>query len=273
VLLTLAGRMPAMSQDRAVYLIVGDVVTPAGIAFLFTGLAFSLSTRWGFARYAWVTIKWAGTIALGGALVLGLGPAVAVLAALSDTGVAADELAAYDSAVHGAVGWTATLLLLTVSLVALSVFKPGRARTTVTSPASRRLQFAGVASALALGAILVLQARTLEHYRALPVEAVPVTLVPAGRHAGHAEVGGFDYGVEVITAAGRIDAVRVTRNRESVYAVLGARVVRKIVDAQSVCVDWVTGASTTSRAIQAAAADALASAAPAGTPLRRCDPR
>lgn len=70
--------------DRAAFLISDSLVTHAAIAFVFTGLAFSLGTAWEFDRFHWLIAKWALLVALGAALALLLTPTAAEVAALSD---------------------------------------------------------------------------------------------------------------------------------------------------------------------------------------------
>lgn len=257
--------------DQAAFVLLEYLVTPAGLAFAFTGLAFGLLTRWGFARFAWVMAKWAGTVLLGVALVGALGPAVATLAALADTGIAPADALTYRSARIAALTWTAGLLALVVALIGLSVFKPGRARRPVSGTFPPGRQLAGALLAALLAAMLVAQWLTLAHFRRVPVAVPPVGLVRAGTYEGHATIGGFDYAVELLADDGRIESLHVSRNRDSLYARLGARVTHKIIEAQTGCVDWVSGASTTSRAIQAAAADALRRAVADPATVRFCE--
>lgn len=273
LLVLLAVSRPPMraGADQAAFVLLAYLITPAGLAFAFTGLAFGLLTRWGFARFNWVMAKWAGTVLLGVALVAALGPSVATLAALADTGIRPADVPAYRTARFAAVAWTTGLLALAVGLLALSVFKPGRARRPVSGTFPWRRQLAGALLAAMLGVLLAAQWLMLGHFRRVPIAVPPVAAIRSGLYEGHAAIGGFDYSVALQASDGRIESLRVGRNRNTRYAELGARITLKILSSQSGCVDWVSGASTTSRAIQAAAADALRQAAADSAAVSSCD--
>ncbi len=249
--------------DRAAFVLLEYLVIPASLGFVVTGAGFSLYTRWGFVRYPWIIAKWLGTATLGMALVAGLAPAVAALAALSDTGLDPAEAAAYAASIDTTWLWGSGCLLCAVCLVALSVFKPGRARVPLQGTTSRRVQLAVSLLAAGLVTAFVWQAAALHHWRRMPVQSPAVAGLPDGRHEGSAVAGGFAYRVSAHVEGGRLLGVQILRNRDSGYARRAERVVRKIVAAQSTCVDGVTGATTTSRAIQAAVGDALTRPAPA----------
>lgn len=273
LLAVLAWRHAAMpaAGDRAAFVLLEYLVMPASIGFVVTGAGFSLFTRWGFARYPWVIAKWLGTAALGAALVAGLAPAVAALAALSDTGLDPVEAAAYAASMDAARLWGSGCLLCAMSLVVLSVYKPWGARAPAHGTVSRRLQLRASLLVSGLVAAFVWQAVTLHHWRHMPVQSLPVVALPDGRHEGSAMAGGFDYRVRIQVEGGRLLGVEILHNRDSDYARRAGRVTRKIVAVQSNCVDGVTGATTTSRGLQAAVGDAMRAAA-AGAALPRLCP-
>lgn len=247
--------MPA-AGDRAAFLLLDYLVIPASLGFVVTGAGFSLFTRWGFLRYPWVMLKWLGTVALGVALLAGLAPEMALVASLSDTGLDPADGAVYGASITAARAWAGGCLLCVMSLVALSVFKPGGARVAVRGTVSRRVQLVVSLLVLGLAAAFTWGAVALQQWRRMPVRALVIAELPEGRHEGSAALGGFDYRVSVEVRDGQLLGVQVLRNRDSGYARRAERVTRKILAAQSNCVDGVTGATTTSRAIQAAVGNA-----------------
>jgi len=259
--------MPA-AGDRAAFVLLEYLVVPASLGFVVTGAGFSLFTRWGFVRYPWVMIKWVGTAALGVALVAGLAPEVALIASLSDAGLDPAEGAAYEASIEAARLWGSGCVLFAMSLVALSVFKPGRARVPVQGTVSRRVQLTVSLLAAGLVAAFVWQAVVLHQWRRMPVHALVMAGLPDGRHEGSVALAGFDYRVGIDVAGGQLLGVEILRNRDSGFARRAERVTRKIVAAQSNCVDGVTGATTTSRAIQAAVGHVRS--APSAGPILLC---
>lgn len=259
--------MPA-AGDRAAFVLLEYLVVPASLGFVVTGAGFSLFTRWGFVRYPWVMIKWVGTAALGVALMAGLAPEVALIASLSDAGLDPAEGAAYEASIEAARLWGSGCLLCAMCLVALSVFKPGRARASVQGTVARRVQLAVSLLAAGLVAAFVWQAVMLHQWRRMPVKALAMAGLPDGRHEGSAALAGFEYRVGIDVEGGQLRGVEILRNRDSGYARRAGRVTRKIVAAQSNCVDSVTGATTTSRAIQAAVGNVRS--APSAGPVLLC---
>ena len=80
-----------------------------------------------------------------------------------------------------------------------------------------------------------------------------------GRYIGRAEVGGFSYVVEVIMTDHRIEDIKVLKNRNSSYARWAEAVIYKIIRHQTLKVDAVTGATTTSKALMKAVSNSLQS--------------
>jgi len=101
------------------------VLTPAAIATFFTGLVFSLFTRWGFFRHGWLIYKWIVTLAI---IITGtfyLGPMVTRLLGIAETrGAAALDDHYYMQGSE--IGLWAAIINTVLLIVAVffSVYKP-----------------------------------------------------------------------------------------------------------------------------------------------------
>ncbi|OEJ26060.1 DUF2269 domain-containing protein [Streptomyces agglomeratus] len=75
---------PAMTRSAYTAMkVFGDwLVTPVALLSLGTGLALSLGTPWGLARYRWVWVKFWLTLVTGAATVFALRPGISAAAAL-----------------------------------------------------------------------------------------------------------------------------------------------------------------------------------------------
>ncbi len=123
----------------------------------------------------------------------------------------------------------------------------------------------GFVGALILGSATA-QYFQLRSYRNLPVGDVDLASIDDGSYIGEADFG-FMYAVDVLIKDHRIEQVNIRQNRDSYYAKLAEGVLRKVVLDQSPNVDTVTGATTTSKALQKAIENALSS------PHKRCTAR
>jgi len=101
------------------------VVVPGAFGCLFTGLAYSLFTGWGFFRHGWIILKWAVTL---GAIVFGticLGPWERGMMDISGRlGMAALGDPAYLRDEWLNLTWGAAQVALLMAVVFISIFKP-----------------------------------------------------------------------------------------------------------------------------------------------------
>ncbi len=93
--------------------------------------------------------------------------------------------------------------------------------------------------------------------RAMPIETVDLADVEDGTFQGDFSYGGFTYEVAVAVKDHRIETIDILKNRDTKHAKQAAGVVSKVLSAQTVNVDVVTGATTTSKALLKAIENAL----------------
>jgi uncharacterized protein with FMN-binding domain len=244
--------------DRAVLLVHDTLIVNASYGFILTGLMFSLFTTWGAFRLWWVSLKWILLAGLGLALPLWVAPHVSSMSALSDamSGEVGGQ-AAYAGHAQAVMLASALQAVVLVGIVAISVFKPWGPR-----PALRhwpRAVALGIAAliVLALAGNLWVQNVLIEGYRRLPVAEVDVGALRDGRYEGQDAQTGFVYRVRVSVAGGRIERVAILSTRDSHYARLAALATDMLAGRTRNDVDAVSGATTTSKALLRAVADAL----------------
>jgi uncharacterized protein with FMN-binding domain len=244
--------------DRAVLLIHEQLMVNASYGFVVTGLMFSLMTSWGAFRLWWVSLKWVLLAALGVALPMWVAPHVSAMTALSDamSGEVAG-VAAYAGHARAVMVAAALQLLVLVGVVGLSVFKPWGPRTVLHSWPRPLSLAVSAAIVIALAANLWLQNVQLQGYRDLPVTSVDVGMVQDGRYDGADTQAGFTFRVRVTVADGRIARVDVLSNRDTHYARLATLAADKLVGRARNDVDAISGATTTSKALMRAVANAL----------------
>lgn len=243
-------------QQLAVYLVHEHVLFWAFVVTLVTGLAFSLFTPWGFARHWWIISKWGLALLLFGVTLLAQAPAIAGAVGLADAGVAQLGALRYADYQQRCLALAALQTGLVLTVFAISTIKPwGKVRRQWQVP--RRWILLAVAISGALGiAFAAVNATMLHGFRTMPVHAPPVSELADGRYAGRARCGA-DYAVEAEISQGRITALHVTENRSAHYAKIAEAVTQRVLAAQAVEVDSITGATTSSRCLMLATANAL----------------
>ncbi len=91
----------------------------------------------------------------------------------------------------------------------------------------------------------------------MPIKKVNPAVKPDGIYRGAFTYGGFTYEVEAVLKGGVIKDILVLKNRDSKYARLAEGVTDRIKKSNSLDVDAVTGATTTSKALMKAVENAL----------------
>lgn len=250
--------------DRAVFVISDILVTQAAIAFVLTGLAFSLGTAWGFVRYRWISAKWLLLVGLGLFIALGLTPTAGDVAGRSDAlldTVTAD--ADYLTQRRALYAYTGALLAVALGMVALSVFKPGGARHAHRPLRARGAWvLAAAAASVLLVGLLAAQAQQLQVLRTVAVPSIQFARLADGVYDGAATDGHFSYRVRAHVRGGRVERIDIVDNRASHYARLAELVAIKVQREQRVDIDALSGATTTSKVLLLAIADALRKGAP-----------
>ncbi|MDH5537766.1 MAG: FMN-binding protein [Rhizobacter sp.] len=247
--------------DRAVLLVHDTLVVNASYGFILTGLLFSLFTSWGAFRMWWILLKWVLLALLGLALPLWVAPHVSGMTAWSDAlSGQVEGNAAYAAHVDAVLLATATQLIVLVGIVVLSVFKPWGPRPVRRAwPRGVSLVVASL-MVLGLAGNLWLQEVQLEGLRQLPVAVVDVASRRDGSHEGRETQADFTYRVRVTVADGRIERVEVLANRDTHYGRLAALAADKLAGRSRNDVDAISGATTTSKGLMRAVADALQNA-------------
>ncbi len=93
--------------------------------------------------------------------------------------------------------------------------------------------------------------------REMQINDVNLSRVDDGVYQGEFSYANFTYKVEVAVADRRITKIRILQNRESSYAKMAEGVADQVLASQSLQVDGISGATTTSKALLKAMENAL----------------
>lgn len=111
--------------DRIYHFIDMNILTPAAIFTLITGLIYSVFTKWGFFKHGWLIYKWITTLAIILTGTFYLGPMVTKMLEIVDI----KRIAALEDPYYAAgltIGSWASILnaILLITAVVVSVYKP-----------------------------------------------------------------------------------------------------------------------------------------------------
>lgn len=250
-------RSELLAIDRWLLLMHDHIISNVGFVLVFTGLGFSLFTRWGFVRFYWVAWKWLLLIALFLWILLMGSPTIAGLAAAADL---ADNNAgsspAYQELIANVNTYCLLQLVLLSAIVLLSVFKPW-------GPTHWALPFAraggillAVFLATGIGSQLYSTYVLLPSMRRVPLADVALEKIPSGIREGVYR-NGYEFRVQLEVRKGGIKSARVLSRHDNTYARLAEGVLSRMIRHQSLQVDSITGATTTSRMLLKASERAL----------------
>lgn len=101
--------------------------------------------------------------------------------------------------------------------------------------------------------------KKLEVVRNMPIENVNLEEINDGTYRGDYSYGSYTYKVDVIVKAHKIEKIDVINNRDTSHAKKAEGVISRVLEKQSLNVDAVSGATTTSKALLKAIENALKS--------------
>jgi uncharacterized protein with FMN-binding domain len=86
----------------------------------------------------------------------------------------------------------------------------------------------------------------MKRVRAMPINEIDLSNISDGSYKGDYSYGGFTYEVEVMVKEHKIETINVLKNRDTSHAKNAEGVIDKVIKTQTVNVDAVSGATTTS---------------------------
>lgn len=235
------------------YRLLDDLLIPAWLGVFGTGFLFSMHFRWGVTKLWWVFAKWLMAAAIALAIIFFHFDVVAALAAHASLGGISELNSAHATNVVAC----ASEILLIGLIYLISSYKPwGRMRRTWRPPTVRTRTLVWVVTAFSV-VLVAWQMYTLHRLRNMIVRTPDITLLPDGSYRGSFGTMAGAFEVEISVRDGAIRGAEAVSHPAGLYPSLAKHVLRRIVEQQTLNVDAVTGATTSSRCFQAAAERAL----------------
>jgi uncharacterized protein with FMN-binding domain len=245
--------------DKILFLIYDLLIMNISIILAITAVLFSVFTPWGFVKHYWIIAKWILLIILALLLMFFASPAVNGMAALADTlGGQVLSNSEYRLYEDQAINYTIIQLILITTIITISVFKPWGKRKVRKKFSRKIITGTALIFILLLSGSVIGQYSMLSYYRNLPIKQINLDHKKNGNYHGVVNYG-YDYEVEVYVNNHRIENINFIKNRESHYAQLATGIKEKIIREQTIDVEAVTGATTSSRVLLKAVETALSS--------------
>lgn len=233
-------------------------VNYAFFALLATSFIMGLFTEWGFVKYRWIIFKWIILFGIFSLTWLEFGPAINGMASISDAGLNNSTMSGeYLNFQRNSIIFCVVEIIAVLLIILVSVLKPWGRRNV-----KQRIKQKTVVMLL-LPLIIIgtgfagYNAVKLNKIRNLPIKNINVESIKDGIYSGEAEQGSYIYKVKVEVQNHKIVKIEGIDNRKSPYVSYAEGVFGKIIKAQKVDVDAVTGATTTSKAFMKAVENAL----------------
>lgn len=108
-----------------------------------------------------------------------------------------------------------------------------------------------------LSSLMLCNTAEMKRVRAMPINEIDLSSIPDGTYKGDYSYGGFTYEVEVVVRNHMIENINILKNRKTYHALEAEGVIAEVLKTQSLNVDAITGATTTSKALLKAIENAL----------------
>lgn len=223
-----------------------------------TSIIYGLFTNWGIMKHRWLIIKWLLLLILGGIYIIVYSPAINGIVSLSSGGINSDDTKKlYESLVQKSSHSGIILLLLVLTIFFISTIKPFGKRNSDFLTENKFARISIIAFIILSVGFGIMGSLNLNRLRNMNIQNPDMSSINDGKYKGEFSDGGGVYKVEIEINNHSISQITMNTDRKSQYVYYARPVTSRIVQKQSLNVDVVTGATTTSKCILKAAENAL----------------
>jgi uncharacterized protein with FMN-binding domain len=244
--------------DLIMYRLNGNLIYYSFLGLTITALIYGFFTNWGILRHRWIIIKWVLLFIIAGIYIIVFSPSINGIVSLSSGGLNSGETRnLYEALLRKSISSNIILATILFIIFFISTLKPfGRRASDILS----ENKIVRISILLFLGLSLgfgIMGSMNLNRLRSMKINSPDLMNINDGFHKGEFNDGVGTYTVEVEVSNHRISRVTMETERKSVYVNYARPITDRIVKNQSVNVDAITGATTTSKCIMKAAENAL----------------
>jgi uncharacterized protein with FMN-binding domain len=245
-------------SDIMIYRINSSLVYYSLFGLTITAIIYGLYTHWGILKHRWIIIKWFLLFIVAGIYIATFKPSINGIAALSSGSQNTGEIMnLYHELIRKSIVNNILILSFLVIIFFISTLKPfGRRSSDLL--AENRIARVSIISVVILSAgFFVLGWMNLNRLRTMSISSPDLSTIGDGIYNGEFSDGGGVFQVEVEIDNHRISNLDLETDRNSKYVDYARPVITRVIEQQTLNVDAVTGATTTSKCILKAVEEAL----------------
>jgi uncharacterized protein with FMN-binding domain len=250
--------LSSAEADFIIYQLNGNLIYYSFIGLTTTAIIYGLFTNWGILRHRWIIIKWVLLFTIAGIYIIAFSPSINGIVSLSSGGLNSGETEnLYEALVRKSIFYNIILISILLIIFFISTMKPFGRRSSDILSENKTARISILALLLLSLGFSIMGSLNLNRLRSMEIHNLDLTNTDDGIYKGEFNDGAGIYTVEVEVNNHRISKVKMETERKSVYVNYARPITDRIVKQQTVNVDAITGATTTSKCIMKAAENAL----------------
>lgn len=223
-----------------------------------TAIIYGLYSKWGILKHRWIIIKWLLLFVIAGIYIVAYKPSISGIAALSSGGqIDRETINLFTDLFRKSIVTSVLILSLLLIIFFISTLKPFGSRRS-DFLADNKIARISIISLIVLSAgFFIMGWINLNRLRTMPIESPDLSTISDSIYKGSLSDGGGVYSVEVEIDNHRISKINLETDRDSKYVDYARPVINRVIEEQTLTVDAITGATTTSKCILKAVEEAL----------------
>jgi len=244
--------------DVMIYHINASLVYYSLFGLTITAIIYGLYTNWGILKHRWIIIKWFLLFIVAGIYIAAFKPSINGIAALSSGSQNAGEtINLYHELIRKSIVNNILIVSLLFIIFFISTLKPFGRRSS-DFLAENKIARVSIISIIILSAgFSVMGWMNLNRLRTMPISSPDLSTIGDGIYKGEYSDGGGVFRVEVEIENHKISKLDLETDRNSKYVDYARPVTIRVIEEQTLTVDAITGATTTSKCILKAVEEAL----------------
>lgn len=236
--------------DYIIYKLNNGIIYYSFLGIVATTIIYGLFTSWGLLRFYWIIIKWILLFVFVILFIIFFSPSINALASLSDSGMQLGTgQKEYINLLNNSFQLNLMLILILTTIFFISTIKPFGKRKSDLLSDNRIARISILCLIIISVASGVFGSINLNRLRNMKIQNPDIKNYADGIYKGEFIGGGGTFSADVEINNHKIKNIQINATRDSKYVRFAEPVIQRIIKAQDVNVDAITGATTTSKCI------------------------